>query len=51
MVWNPTFQHCTNIKELSKNAPKKKCKTNAQKDKELNLRMHQKKVIKNIFKK
>jgi hypothetical protein len=31
MVQNPTFQHSTNIKKLSKNA---------QKDKEFNLRMH-----------
>jgi hypothetical protein len=38
MVQNPTFRHCTNIKELSKNA-QKKCKTNAQKDKELNFKI------------
>jgi hypothetical protein len=42
MVQNPTFQHCTNSKELSKNA-QKKCKTSAQKDKELNLRMQKRK--------
>ncbi len=38
MVQKATFQHCTNVKELSK----KKCKTNEQKDKELNLRMQKK---------
>jgi len=40
MVQNPTFQHCTNIEELSKNAPKKRSKTNAQKDKELNFKIN-----------